>query len=62
VQKSHHRSVIWNQRSVCSLGVYVENDDFGGTLDVSTFSSSFLALFAAFFAFGCLPHFLADRT
>jgi hypothetical protein len=41
----------WNQRSVRGLGVYVENEDCGGTLDVSTFSSSFLASFAAFFAF-----------
>jgi hypothetical protein len=30
---------------------YVENEDFGGTLDVSTLSSSFLAFFAVFFAF-----------
>jgi hypothetical protein len=31
--------------------LYVENGDFGGTLDVSTFASSFLIFFAAFFAF-----------
>jgi hypothetical protein len=30
---------------------YVENGDFGGTLDVLTFSSRFAAFFAAFFAF-----------
>jgi hypothetical protein len=31
--------------------IYVENGDFGGTPDVSTFSSSFLAFFTAFFSF-----------
>ena len=31
--------------------IYVENGDFSGTLDVSTFSSSLRAFFAAFFAF-----------
>lgn len=30
---------------------YVENGDFGATLDISTLSSSFLTFFAAFFAF-----------
>jgi hypothetical protein len=34
-----------------SAAAYVENGDFGGTLDVSTLSSSFLAFFAAFFTF-----------
>jgi hypothetical protein len=31
--------------------LYVENGDFSGTLDVSTFSSCLRAFFAAFFAF-----------
>jgi hypothetical protein len=30
---------------------YVENGDFGATLDISTLSSSFLTFFAAFFTF-----------
>jgi hypothetical protein len=33
------------------VGAYVAKGDFGGTLDVSTLLSSFLAFFTAFFSF-----------
>jgi hypothetical protein len=44
-----------HSRLTWSRATYVENGDFGGTLDVSILSSSFLAFLAAFFAF--LPAF-----
>ena len=51
--KSHH----WFSSGIAAMaeswrdGIYEENGDFSGTLDVSTFWSSFLAFFTAFFSF-----------
>ena len=42
---------LWFRGGISREGSYVANGDFGGTLDVSTFLSSFFAFFTAFFSF-----------
>jgi hypothetical protein len=42
---------LWFRGGISREGSYMANGDFGGTLDVSTFLSSFLAFFTTFFSF-----------
>jgi len=42
---------LWLSGGISREGSYVAKGDFGGTLDVSTFLSSFLTFFTAFFSF-----------
>ena len=45
------RPKTWFRGGISREGSYVANGDFGGTLQVSTFLSSFLGFFTAFFSF-----------